>query len=770
MEASRPHSALDPSPGDDPSPSHPAQRQRRIRALLSCGPCRASKLKCDRVQPCGQCARRDRLDLCVYAPKPAARKTKPPPRGMSSRLQRLEGMVRSIMDAGGPGASGESEARERDGQGSEAPPPVRGHVVRGTTYVGATHCMAMLEDIEDLKSYFADAEDDNDDGNSPPDDELLDAPEMLIWSRTGPASRDELLAQLPERQVADRLITRYFASMSPSQHVIHRPTFARAYARFWQDASSASLHWIAQLFMVLALGVLFNSFSAPHEVETDSPAPIHECIRRYRSCAGWALIWGKYTQPTAATLPAFLLYVEAHFLLNRAGQMNCYVLSGVCIRLMLKMGLHRDPAKLTGISPFEGEMRRRMWNMAIQIESLVAFHMGLPSMLQGVETDTAMPRNLQDDDFDEDSTALPAGRPWTDYTHMTYPIHKTRILRVFGRIARQAHALTPPSYAEVMELDRLLQEAWGELPTYMQARPLDECVGDAPTLIMQRFGLAALFDKCRCVLHRRYLAEPVPNHEHDYSRQQCLEGAMTLLAIHDYLLAAIIVYLVIQSMEHSSGRDDWMGRQGVSLTREGLTSMIRRSHAVWSAAATDSGELRKTADTLAIILTKLGSPVDTNAAVAGTTLSPSTVGSGYEVSVNWPSVISKPSTMASSNGSGLLSSLGLDYETNRSGIGSGWQLVNETAGSGLTPNHSLGMDSTGEVMPSTLDFDASWMSADSMDWRYLDISLAHSHTAGTTTGSGPTWIERLPLDDLEAMGPATWHHCPPGDGRPHQQG
>src|SRR6478736_10029035 len=111
--------------------------------------------------------------------------------------------------------------------------------------------------------------------------------------------------------------------------------------------------------MMLSLGVFFNNFINSSELQGDSPLPATDRIRHYKACAGWALVWGKYTQPSSATLPAFLLYVESSFLFNRAAQMNCYVLSGVCIRLMLKMGLHRDPSKLANISPYEGEMRRR---------------------------------------------------------------------------------------------------------------------------------------------------------------------------------------------------------------------------------------------------------------------------------------------------------------------------------------------------------------------------------------------------------------------------
>lgn len=147
---------------------------------------------------------------------------------MAARLKRLEGMVRGMMDDEGninpqAQAAGESTA-----------PQLKGQVVHGDraiTYIGATHCLAMLEDvsekrqphgrgkltvvkIEDIKAYFDDPGDSDDDVL--PGDEL-EGPEMLLYSRGAPSNREDLLAQLPERHVADRLVTRYFSSKSPSQ-------------------------------------------------------------------------------------------------------------------------------------------------------------------------------------------------------------------------------------------------------------------------------------------------------------------------------------------------------------------------------------------------------------------------------------------------------------------------------------------------------------------------------------------------------------------------
>lgn len=321
------------------------------------------------------------------------------------------------------------------------------------------------------------------------------------------------------------------------------------------------------------------------------------------------------------------------------------------------MGLHRDPSKLANISPYEGEMRRRIWNLAMQIELLASFHMGLPSMLQGIETDTKVPSNLLDDDFDEDSTSLPPERPSTDYTHIAFSINITKLLRVFGQIALQAHSLSPPEYDDVLKLDAILQEIGGNVPAFMHVRPLDDCVGDSPALITERFRLAAIYNKCRCVLHRQYLAEPIPHKEHNYSRKECIEGALALLeyqriiwkaskpgnllastswfvsslAVYDFLLAAMIIYLVIQN-EGYPDEEAGFGFEGTKPSKEELKGLLKRSHFIWIDVAESMVELRKTADTLAAMLANLGDPVDRHADVSEGLGFMLTQSSGYQSS------------------------------------------------------------------------------------------------------------------------------------------
>lgn len=308
--------------------------------------------------------------------------------------------------------------------------------------------------------------------------------------------------------------------------------------------------------------------------------------------------------------------------------MQCYLLLSVVIRIMLRMGLHRDPSKLpdANISAYDGEMRRRIWNLAIQVDLMVSFHLGLPSMIDGIESDTLPPHNLLDDDFDENTTELPPERTAADYTPMTYPIYKASIMKVFGQVARQAHSLTVPTYADVMQIDVRLEEVWSRVPSYMIVRPLDTAMADPPFQVIQRFGIGSLYQKARCVLHRRYLVEKEPKVEHAYSRRVCLLGALALLeyqnmlfeatkpgallsqngwfvpslSMHDFLLGAMIVYLVIQNEKYNEpgGDFDWMKKDTPLPNKKQLLETLKRSYRIWREVVVNNSAVKKAPEVL----------------------------------------------------------------------------------------------------------------------------------------------------------------------------
>lgn len=72
--------------------------------------------------------------------------------------------------------------------------------------------------IEDLKSYFDDPEE-PEDQIPPPVDATDLSPELLLFSAGEFRSKEDLLNILPEKSVMDRLIMRYFSELTSSQRM-----------------------------------------------------------------------------------------------------------------------------------------------------------------------------------------------------------------------------------------------------------------------------------------------------------------------------------------------------------------------------------------------------------------------------------------------------------------------------------------------------------------------------------------------------------------------
>lgn len=88
---------------------------------------------------------------------------------------------------------------------------------------------------------------------------------------------------------------------------------------------------------------------------------------------------------------------------------SLWVMLGTAIRLAQAQGLHRDGAAL-GLSPFDTEMRRRLWWYVVSLEARVTEIMGSESSLPR-STDTLLPSNINDRDLDPNMATLPVDGP-----------------------------------------------------------------------------------------------------------------------------------------------------------------------------------------------------------------------------------------------------------------------------------------------------------------------------------------------------------------------
>lgn len=242
---------------------------------------------------------------------------------------------------------------------------------------------------------------------------------------------------------------------------------------------------------------------------------------------------------------------------------------GTIIRLALRMGYHRDPDGLPDVSVFEGEMRRRVWLHIFQIDALVSFQMGLPSMIPTEYCDTRPPGNFQDTDLFVEMDRLPSTRSLEEAAPMRYGIVKFGIMGVFKKIVSHTQPLASPEYSATLALDREMRSVYETIPDVLKRRDISDSFMDNSDIILERCTLELLYLKGIIVLHRRYIRHEPQNPQFEPSRRLCIEAALeilsrqadiykatliggrlyddnwmvTTLTEHDFLLAAMVVCL-----------------------------------------------------------------------------------------------------------------------------------------------------------------------------------------------------------------------------------
>ncbi|KAF5023476.1 hypothetical protein F66182_4476 [Fusarium sp. NRRL 66182] len=611
-----------------------------MRATLSCGSCRQRKLKCDRDEPCSNCVARN--VACVYASYPrgrvAAQRRDARNSDLNDRVQHLEQLLGSIVSQLPPqqqqlatSAISPSikspESRYKTNQGSihsashSGSPQVKpGRMMANpneTIYVSSSHWSAICHEVEHIREHLNEANESSDLGIADPAQSQVP---MLLGQNTVTPNLEQILADVPPKDIVDRLVARYFTTTEPGIK------FENEYKRFWDDPQSVSTQWISLFFGVMATGTFWylrSGDALPEEL--GAPMEVMETFqRRCTDC----LILSRYsTAPGKYTLQALLFNIHGEFARRRDAHLGVWILTGILVRLAMRMGYHRDPDKYPRISPFEGEMRRRIWVVVEQLDTLTSCQLGLPSLIQESQCDTRVPRNILDEDFGPESTQLPPPRPETQATHVLYAIVKAKLMTVFRTIFNQVSLGKIETYEEIMALDQHLHQAQQSMPSCFRVAKLESCITVPPHLLIRRYLLELLFQKARCTLHRHHMTKAYQDAQYHYSRKSCVDAAMTVLGHqasilkevqvggilykdrwfltslerHDFSLASMVVCLELSKIS------DHQAISGSGFSRQAMIEALQTSHAFWGSIKGVSAEAKQAYDMLSVMLNAISS-------------------------------------------------------------------------------------------------------------------------------------------------------------------
>ncbi len=163
-------------------------------------------------------------------------------------------------------------------------------------------------------------------------------------------------------------------------------------------------------------------------------------IHKYRFALEQALAKAEFlTKPDFTVVQAFMLFLV---LVRRHDDTRfAWTLTALLIRLSQALGLHRDGTHFPNLTPFQIEMRRRLFWAVCVLDLRSAEDQGTDLNIVAGTFDTRLPLNINDGDICPESTCLPEPREGT--TDMAFSLIRYEICSLSRRLHTVSSGMSP---------------------------------------------------------------------------------------------------------------------------------------------------------------------------------------------------------------------------------------------------------------------------------------------------------------------------------------
>ena len=424
--------------------------------------------------------------------------------------------------------------------------------------------------------------------------------------------------------------------------------------------------WLGLLYTMLCLTM--QSYLKTSEEPSDYQGVSQTLADLYHSRATQCMTLADVTRPAPYTIETMLFKGLTEISSQEDTETGLWMMLGSVIRAAMRMGLHRDASHYPNISPFQGEMRRRIWAFMVQADIINSFNMGLPSMIRSVESDTDIPRNLHDSELSKDMLELPPSRPISEPTAISYMRSKYRILRIIGEIMEVGASLRPPLYEHVLDLDERLKAAFEEVAPHLKHDRWDDSNQLPPFHVLQAIHISRIYHQGVIALWRRYI---IRNRSPGFatSRQRCIGSSLALLShqltlyresklggrvpkdrwysipvsSNDFGLATMVLCLILQEEKEQEHTKSHRASQIDDGQRRVILNGLKSSYNIWKELRANSKAARRVFRVVSVMLQRLDKNETTDPEpIAPTSQFPNLLGTTSTFAGNIPAVILPP--------------------------------------------------------------------------------------------------------------------------------
>jgi hypothetical protein len=297
---------------------------------------------------------------------------------------------------------------------------------------------------------------------------------MVLHQPVPDPTTSSLINLLPSRGVVDELIGLYITYIESTHRILHVPSFLRELDQFWamlDSPDSISAAFTVQLLLVLACAWNLADLSS---LQSKSVGEL-----KCQSALEWTLHAEKWIEnlhtkrPEITSMRLSILLILAR---NSHGmkRSQAWLATSTLVKQAMMAGYHRDPSRYTRISPFNKEMRRRIWTTIVELDLQIALDRGMPPSVQSYDYDAAPGLNIYDTEIHENTTEAPQSRPPSEVTDSSFQ----SILSCSLPLRLQACSLMHSPriscrYEDIQRLDAELNRHLSRIPSWATVDPND---------------------------------------------------------------------------------------------------------------------------------------------------------------------------------------------------------------------------------------------------------------------------------------------------------
>lgn len=337
-----------------------------------------------------------------------------------------------------------------------------------------------------------------------------------------------LISNLPPQSVQDTFVSHYRDTVESAYHIIDTEFLMNELQEFRSQKFIAQDDLLAQYFMVLALGCQVHNFTAKATGSQAYPLLPYDLLHGAELFLKRTPFLFRPTLPNIRTICLMIISKQMYAMSCHESD-TCWPLTGMALRLSIRMGLHVIPAHATEPMSQKSRMARRLWATVVFLEMGQSLICGMPLLLPPSDTACVLAaRPLRDsglldvEDQDPDEITPEPSRLEATFGQSTELLMKS--------IELATMAEDQVSYTQVVDVDTALRSHLKR----RDASPIGlhfatEKLAGSP-VDLEAAMLDIFFRQTIMALHARFAMQPMSWAKFPVSYISSLESALAMLS------------------------------------------------------------------------------------------------------------------------------------------------------------------------------------------------------------------------------------------------